>query len=405
MKRWLWLFIVVFPVSGQGQEWFWRFENRLRVEAKDNLDFQKKNDDGKTRWLYRSRLEGTWKPKPKFLLFLQGQMAQDFSEKGTKLQGLEEDPDIAQAYAQFGAKGSFLRLGRQELSVGEERLIGAFDWSNVGRRFDAIRWFGEKKSKNWKWQTFAGRVVNIDPQKLNRPIAEEFLGGVHLQHSREGQSRELAYFFRQNRSFGLNETTVDYRAVASRGKGKAVLEAAYQFGNEGSRNIRAFAGQITLGVTGAGGMKPSFEVGFDYATGDSEPNDETRKTFDNLFPTNHKFYGYLDLAAWKNLQNRRASLSLQPAEKWKVKADVHFLSLATTADAWYAASGAVFKKIADAPSRRLGMEGDFTALWSAHRTFNVLFGASVFAPGPYAKAAGGATAATFFYLQLLSVVP
>ena len=39
-------------------------------------------------------------------------------------------------------------MGRQELIYGEERLIGAFGWNNIGRAFDAAKlrwqnaWFG-----------------------------------------------------------------------------------------------------------------------------------------------------------------------------------------------------------------------------------------------------------------------
>jgi len=32
-----------------------------------------------------------------------------------------------------------LKVGRQELSYGEERLVGAFAWNNIGRVFDAVK--------------------------------------------------------------------------------------------------------------------------------------------------------------------------------------------------------------------------------------------------------------------------
>ncbi len=60
--------------------------------------------------------------------------------------GPESDSiDLHQAYFTLGNPSEFpltMKVGRQELSYGDERLIGAFDWNNIGRSFDAakLRW-------------------------------------------------------------------------------------------------------------------------------------------------------------------------------------------------------------------------------------------------------------------------
>ncbi|MBI1955771.1 MAG: alginate export family protein, partial [Acidobacteria bacterium] len=54
----------------------------------------------------------------------------------------ESNMDLHQAYLQvdrFLAPHLSLRLGRQELIYGNERLVGAFNWDNVGRSFDAVK--------------------------------------------------------------------------------------------------------------------------------------------------------------------------------------------------------------------------------------------------------------------------
>src|SRR4029450_11914470 len=51
----------------------------------------------------------------------------------------ERNADLHQAYLllpEVGHKGISLTLGRQELAYGDERLLGALDWSTVGRSFD-----------------------------------------------------------------------------------------------------------------------------------------------------------------------------------------------------------------------------------------------------------------------------
>src|SRR5262249_34997972 len=61
---------------------------------------------------------------------------------------LEEDTiDWRQGWIEIANYKEFplgAKIGRQELSYGDERLIGVFDWNNVGRVFDAakLRWQG-----------------------------------------------------------------------------------------------------------------------------------------------------------------------------------------------------------------------------------------------------------------------
>src|SRR6185369_12999626 len=50
--------------------------------------------------------------------------------------------DLHQAYVTLGNHKEFplsLKVGRQELSYGDERLVGAFAWNDIGRVFDAIK--------------------------------------------------------------------------------------------------------------------------------------------------------------------------------------------------------------------------------------------------------------------------
>src|SRR5258708_4844218 len=53
--------------------------------------------------------------------------------------------DLQQAFVTLGNLKELplsLKVGRQELSYGEERLVGAYGWNNIGRVFDAakVRW-------------------------------------------------------------------------------------------------------------------------------------------------------------------------------------------------------------------------------------------------------------------------
>ena len=73
----------------------------------------------------------------------------------------EDGPvDLHQAFITIGNHKRFplsLKVGRQELSYGDERLVGAFAWNNIGRVFDAgkVRWQNSLFAADF----FSGRVI------------------------------------------------------------------------------------------------------------------------------------------------------------------------------------------------------------------------------------------------------
>src|SRR5262249_12014062 len=86
--------------------------------------------------------------------------------------------DLHQAYVTVGNHKQFpvsLKVGRQELSYGDERLIGAFDWNNIGRVFDAakVRWQNEWFAADF----FTGRVILPDDNHFNQPNDYDWFSG------------------------------------------------------------------------------------------------------------------------------------------------------------------------------------------------------------------------------------
>ena len=61
----------------------------------------------------------------------------------------------------------------------------------------------------------------------------------------------------------------------------------------------------------------------------------TVETFQNLFPTNHKFYGQMDVFSWQNMHDIEVDLKVQPVKTVTLKAEYHAFWLASTDDVWY----------------------------------------------------------------------
>ena len=68
---------------------------------------------------------------------------------------------IRQAYVRVGTKEDgpiALTVGRQEINLGEERLVGSSNWTNTARTFDAVRL--RLNGGGFRFDAFSASVVD-----------------------------------------------------------------------------------------------------------------------------------------------------------------------------------------------------------------------------------------------------
>jgi len=273
--------------------------------------------------------------------------------------------DLHQAYFTLGNHKEFplsLKAGRQELSYGDERLIGAFGWNNIGRAFDAakVRW-----QNAWFGVDFlaAMPVVPRDGQ-FDTSNPHDTLSGAYATSLKIPKTILEGYFLARNASRdAINDvsdpqfpqpTARDIYTVGGRLKSKAgelgnwdyTVEGAYQFGDfaataTGQRLTQdAYMFVAQAGYTFADlWATPRLGAEFDYSSGDSNPLDGTHGTFDNLFPTNHKFYGSMDLVSLQNIQDVGVNLTFKPTSRMSVAFMGNALWLANNHDNFYTVTG------------------------------------------------------------------
>ena len=155
-----------------------------------------------------------------------------------------------------------------------------------------------------------------------------------------------------------------------------LAEFDYQFGSIGSRlngstardlDISAGALSLDAGYTFAEQpWTPRFGVGYDYASGDGDNNTGNNggdfNTFENLFPTNHAIYGFMDLFGWRNMQDLRFGMKAKPLPKTGFSVDCHIFRLANKGDNWYRFNGAVMlNSLPGNQAASIGQELDVTA--------------------------------------------
>jgi hypothetical protein len=85
-------------------------------------------------------------------------------------------------------------------------------------------------------------------------------------------------------------------------------------------------------------IRPWLRGGFDYGSGDGNPNDSTHGTFFQVLPT-PRVYARFPFFNMMNNRDAFGELVLRPAKALTIRADVHSLALANRNDLWYSGGG------------------------------------------------------------------
>jgi hypothetical protein len=409
------------PLSFFDGKLIFDFQEKIRFEGRDNtFDFNDSvnalTDDSFL--LQRARLGVKLTPFSGLTLYAQGQDTREIDSDRPNVigsLGAEGDDtfDLRQGYIEIGdPKKLSLKVGRQVLQYGDERLIGPLEWANQSRTFDAIKF--HYATDTWWVDAFTSSVVKFEDEKFNKSdwldsdsTRDQIFSGIYFGTSAIDFQTTEFYALHLMEEFAAGDSKFFTLGTHLKGDPKKLggydydIEAAYQFGDVKGKDLSAFAGHAAVGYNWSSlALKPRLGLEYNYATGDSNAADGEVETFQNLFPTNHKFYGYMDLFSWQNIHNVAISSSIVPCKDVKLSLDYQAFWLANTNDAWYRANGATaVRPINGDASSFAGTEIDFTATWKASKNLSFLVGYSHFFAGDYLSDTGPSSDADFVYVQ------
>ena len=174
-------------------------------------------------------------------------------------------------------------------------------------------------------------------------------------------------------------------------------------------NLTALALHISGGYTVEQcAWKPRLGLEYDYATGDDNPNDNDFQSFQNLFPSNHDKYGFMDEFSWRNIHDARAQFNIKPIKKLDLEFDYHAFWLADTHDYWYRSNGISTLRTRTPDGRDVrtigagnfaGQEIDLTATYELTKNVKLQAGYSHFFAGDYLRDTGPDSDADFGYVM------
>ena len=331
-------------------------EFRLRPEYRRDPDFDNATSDAASFIGSRIRFGVQADPRTDVTVKVLLQDTRNWGQEASSVGLTSTAPsnfDIHEGYVEFRNilnSPVMFRAGRQELNYGDQRLVGSLNWSNNARAFDAFKafiandawnadvWTAKRKENNAtagapsRDRDFSGLYVT------GKKLIPSGVVDVYALHDREGDTTGVA----KPKSI----VTVGARLAGKMAAFDYGVEAPYQFGDNGTVvgissddvKLSAFALAAKAGYT-----FPAHEtrlgVEYDFASGSKNAADTTNHTFNNLYPTNHPYYGLMDNQGWRNMKALSASLSLKPSKPSAVSLAYWNFHLAQAHDAWYDSAG------------------------------------------------------------------
>jgi hypothetical protein len=367
--------------------------------------------------LTQARVNLNWTPAGRASVFIELQDARIFGEEGINQDAtpniFADDVDLHQGYLKLdlssGQLPVDLTVGRQKFNLGAQRLVSSLEWVNTARVWDGVR-LDVGRTNERTFNAFASRLVPVDPGELNfhkttgSRMFNSYLYGAYLTDfgAIPGGRLEAYWLLRHEGDVEDDVQTLGGRMTTTSGALDVEVEAAAQFGTFGGETHRGYMVHSALGYTAADLNGSRFGVAYNYGSGDGDSGDGTHSTFDNLYPLNHAFYGYMDFFALQNLHNFEATFNTVFGGGFAARVAYQgFWLVQENTDAWYNAGAGVVRPApaADVASH-VGGEIDITLRRSfLQGQVAVEAGYGRFLAGEYVRDTGPSEDADFFYLQ------
>jgi hypothetical protein len=308
---------------------------------------------------------------------------------------------------------AYVRVGRQEMYLGSQRLISPSDFPNVRRSFQGVRgfWLG----KDWDVDLFWVQPVLMRPTNLDPPDHNQNFSGLWTAYRPyKGQVIDLYYLDLDNRNPGItrgrggvlggyNVSTLGSHYAGDYHGLLWDFEGMYQLGSWSNQIISAGAATTGLGYQFARlPFNPQFWVYNDWASGSQNPaGGNIHGTFNQLFPWGHTYFGYLDLVGRQNIDDMSVQFGFFPMKWIFTTVQNHVFHLDSARDALYNASGTVLRSDPTGQAGTyVGDEIDFTTNFHLDLHNDIFLGYSKLFAGSFIhRTAGPQAGPSLFYLQ------
>ena len=323
----------------------WEFSGDIRERATyaSALDFDENAPEAGSFWTQRLRLTADYGNSE----YLAGRLTL-LSALQT---GIEANPvernllDLQEAWLQLHFGDVALRLGRQEMVLGSQRLVGSRDGTNVRRNWDGAR--ATFEAIGWHIDVFGLQLVDVEPNGIFNDSSDDdrVLAGVYTTRDMGWIGLDLYYLYARfdERLTIEGPGNQDRHSIGARGFGERGRtfwnwEAVYQFGRHGGNDIEAWTLATNTGLQLDGAWSPRLLLSVNVASGDSNPDDGRLETFDALYPRGNYFSELAQLGP-ANFFNVNPYVTVTPVDEVTLSLDINLYWRLETADGIYGPAG------------------------------------------------------------------
>lgn len=307
--------------------------------------------------------------------------------------------DVQTLQVEIGRGANLLRVGRQEIALGQQRLIGVADWSNTRRSSEGARL--QLVRGRLAFEAVDARPVLVRQTARNLADSTQRYRTLSLGSAIGAKplARGLpavwqAYWYEQTihptsgaRSYRL---TTGGRVQWTWGGPRSALarafevEAAAQRGTVGARDIHAWfaVAETQLQWKRARGA-PTLALGVEQASGENPTTVGTLEAFNVLYPAAHAHGGYADVIGRTNTRELHGISTWDPLAPLNLRLAVYRFDRVRTDDAAYTKTNTVFRAAGSNRDRHIADELDLTGTWRLDNHIRLVFGGGVVAPGAF----------------------
>jgi len=293
-------------------------EVRVRYQNMNNADFSDAAADSSSATTQRTRLNANFTVDDQTSAYISVYDARGWGEDGaTAVDGASVGLNKAYLQMKNVAGPVGIKIGRQALAYGNQRLVGSLEWADQGRRFDGLKlMYGN--------ETVSADLFLTDVATNAGATGDEHLNGLYVTLKNLVPANTLDVYYLQDvdNTAGVERdmNTMGLRLAGMAAGADWTVEYAMQGGDlTATVDQDATLMAVTAGYTLAdvlGGLRIGGEFfdasGDDATTADSE-------TFMAGYSTGHFHYGILDLEGNSDIKGFALKLQAKPVKGIKVK--------------------------------------------------------------------------------------
>ena len=379
-------------------------EVRQEYERFDNEEWGAEVPDRNGYWLQRYMLHVDTRLSRRVRLYGELKSGIEVGRAGGPRGSDEDRLDLHQGFVDISFGPVTMRVGRQELAFGSQRLVSVRGGPNVRQTFDG----GAVVLQRGRWRAdgFGTRYVSTETGVLDdssdtgrsvwgvyavRSLAQDGSKGVDLYYLGyrrtqatfdQGVGREVRHSW--GARFWKTSAAIDYN-----------FEAVLQTGRFANAAIRAWgiASDTGYRIETAPG-RPRFALRANVTSGDRDRQDDRLGTFNPLFPRGG-YFGLIASAGPSNQMDLHPLLTLNPRDDLAVTTGWLFFWRHRIDDGIYTTSGSLLRSSEATRSRFVGHSPGVEAIWQVKSYLSLTGNASMFTAGPFIQESGPARAIGF----------